>query len=244
MKTPPLLLTGTITPQTNYELNLTNSKERYRQYIHNLVKLISLSNFSEFVFCENSWADIPDKDMIESLCDFYGKKIEFISFIGNSELTKKYTRAYWDQEIMEYALLHSKIIAEHEFFFKLTGRYWVENINDIIKAWSSRDTVFIKGGIGKKTVHTCFFKCSKAYFNSHFLWKYHQLENYPNHSLEYLYYDKIKQSWVNLSINHTHPIFSGEYGAGGRMDESWILKLKTKIFAYLWVYDIKTTPIE
>lgn len=243
-KAVPLLLTATIIPQTTYELNLTDKTKRYHQYVHNLIKLIALSDFESFVFCENSGADIPDRPLLEQLCKYYGKKIEFISFVGNAKLIKKYTRAYGDQEIMEYALKHSQILSEHEVFYKLTGRYWVENINDIIKAWEDRETVFIKGGLGRKTVHTCFFKCSKTYFNWHFLEKYPQLVNYPNHSLEYLYYDKIKQSGINMTINHTHPIFSGEWGAGGRMDESPLMRIKTKIFAYLGIYDIITTKIE
>ncbi|MDD3144498.1 MAG: hypothetical protein PHV23_00140 [Candidatus Gracilibacteria bacterium] len=237
----PLLLTATIIPQTNYELKLTDTKKRYFQYINNLVNLISNSNFTEFIFCENSLEDIKDKDMLYKLCDFYGKKIEFLSFKGNEKLIQKYTRAYGDQEIIEYALDNSEILKRSKGFYKITGRYGVKNINNIIKSWENMENVFIKGGIGMETVHTCFFKVSKEYFKIHFYGKYKQLENYPNNSLEYLYYDKIKQSGVNMNINNLHPIFSGEYGAGGIMDESKLMRLKTLIFSRLGVYNIKTT---
>lgn len=240
----PLILTATIHPQTNYELNLTDSKKRYYQYIHNLIRLISLSDFQEFVFCENSLAGIADKEMIEKLCDFYGKKIEFISFKGNDELIKKYTRAYGDQEIMEYAVRHSQILKNHNWFYKLTWRYWIKNINEVIKAWSNKNNVFIRWWFGKNTVHTCFFKTTKSYFKEHFDGKYKQLEKFENYSLERLYYYYVKQSWINMTINSIHPEFSWEWGAGGFLDESFLMKIKTKIFAYLWVYDIKTTKIQ
>ncbi len=240
----PLLLSATINPQTNYELKLTDSKKRYFQYIDNLVNLVSKSNFKEFVFCENSLAEIPERELIEKLCNFYWKKIEFISFKWNNELIEKYTRAYGDQEIMEYALDHSEILKNNIWFYKITWRYWVKNINDIIQAWADMENVFIKWGIWMKTVHTCFFKVSKEYFKWHFLWKYKQLKNYPNNSLEYLYYDKIKQSWINMNINNLHPIFSWEYWAGWVMDESRLMRLKTLIFSRLGVYSIKTTKIQ
>lgn len=241
MNNYPLLLTATIIPQTDYELVLKNSNKRYFQYIDNLVNLISKSNFSEFIFCENSLADITDKEMIESLCSFYWKKIEFLSFKWNDKLIKKYTRAYGDQEIIEYALDNSEILKNRKWFYKITWRYKVKNINEIVKTWELMETVFIKWWIWMKTVHTCFFKVSKEYFKWHFYWKYKQLENYPNNSLEYLYYDKIKQSWVNLNINNLHPVFSWEYWAGWIMDESKLMRLKTLIFSRLGIYNIKTT---
>lgn len=243
MNNYPLLLTATIVPQSNYELVLTDYKKRYFEYIDNLVNLISNSNFTEFVFCENSNTVIPDKEMLEKLSQFYWKKIEFLSFKWNNKLIQKFTRAYWDQEIMEYAIDNSKLLRDSKWFYKITWRYKVKNINDILKSWEKMDNVFIKGWLWMNTVHTCFFKVSKEYFKWHFYWKYEQLKNYPNHSLEYLYYDKIKQSWINMNINNLHPIFSWNFWAWWTMDESRIMRLKTIIFSYLWIYNITTTKM-
>lgn len=239
----PLLLTATIVPQTQYELNLKDSDKRYRQYIDNLIRLITTTDFTHFVFCENSNIWVKDQQMIDLLCIYYDKKIEFLSFQWDAEKTKLLTRAFGDQEIMEYAVQHSSILSDFEWFYKLTWRYWIKNINQIIKKWNTSKNVFMRWWLWKNTVHTCFFKVTKDYFNRHFAGKTDQLTRFENNSLERFYYYFVKQSWVNMSINWLHPVFSWERWAGGMMDESPLMQLKTKIFAKLWVYDIKTTPI-
>lgn len=238
----PLLLTATIVPQTHYELNLKDSNKRYHQYIDNIIKLITTSSFTHFVFCENSNTWVKDQQMLELLCAYYNKHIEFLTFQWDNEKTQQFTRAYGDQEIIEFAMQNSKILAEHQGFYKLTGRYWIKNLNQVIKHWQWLRNVFIRWGLLKDTVHTCFFKVTKSYFTEHFLGKADQLPKFKNHSLERLYYWNIKQSGINITINGCHPIFSGERGAWGMMDESALMQYKTKIFAKLGIYDIKTTP--
>jgi len=76
----PILLTGTIVPQTHYELNLSDSEKRYYQYVDNLIRLITATDFTHFVFCENSNTGVRDQSMLELLCAYYGKHIEFLTF--------------------------------------------------------------------------------------------------------------------------------------------------------------------
>lgn len=242
----PLLLTATITPTSNQDfLNLKDVTKRYRQYVDNLIRFITKSDFTNFVFCENSNTKISsdDQKMLEDLCAFYDKKIEFLYFLGDAKKTQQLTRAYGDQEIMEYAVQNSEILSKHEWFYKITWRYWIKNINNVIDRWASAKNVFIRGWLGKNTVHTCFFKTTKSYFIEHFMGKWDQLSRFENYSLERLYYWYIKQSWINMSINKTHPNFSGERGAWWYMDESLLMQYKTKLFAYLGFYNIFTTPI-
>ena len=241
--TYPLLLTGNISPATQNLLVLYDKDKRYHQYIDNIIRFISTSDFTHFVFCENSNTKIKDQEMLELLCKYHNKHIEFLTFLGDQEKTQKLTRAYGDQEIMEYAIRNSKILAEYEGFYKITGRYRIKNINQVLKERENEKNVFIRVGLGKNTVHTCFFKTTKSYFETHFWGKWDQLWNFENHSLERMYYHYIKQSWINMTIHQTHPIFSGERWSGGVMDESPWMQKKTKLFAKLGIYDIITTKI-
>lgn len=242
-KTRPLLLTWNINPHQQNLLSLYNPSIRYRQYIDNLIKLITITNFTHFVFCENSNTWVKDQKMLELLCEYYGKKIEFLTFSWDEEKTKQLTRAFWDQEIMEYAVKNSTILSEFEWFYKLTWRYRIKNPNKIIQNRENQNNVFIRWWLWKDTIHTCFFKVTKSYFIEHFDWKADQLPRFENHSLERLYYYYVKQSWVNMTVNWIHPIFSWERGSWWVIDESPLMQLKTKIFAKLWVYDINTTPV-
>ncbi|GHV20857.1 hypothetical protein FACS189428_0420 [Clostridia bacterium] len=176
--------------------------------------------------------------MIEETARKHGKQVEFLSFKGNEELIQKYTRAYGDQEIMEYALQHSKILAQYPSFYKLTGRYRVLNINTLLRMRAKEPTVFIKGGVRIPTVHTSFFKADKEYFRKYLQGKYVDLPNYPHQRLEYLYYDQIKNSGKAMHLHGQYPFFQGERGEGGRMDESFLKRLKTRVVAFLGWYDI------
>ncbi|MDR3169057.1 MAG: hypothetical protein LBU27_04800 [Candidatus Peribacteria bacterium] len=234
----PLLLTATITPQTHHELALTDAKKRYHQYLANLKRLIQKSDFQQFVFCENSATEFPDTQLITDLAAKHGKQVEFLSFQGNKQLIQKYTRAYGDQEIIEYAVKHSQILAQHAGFYKLTGRYRVANINTLLRVRRREPTVFIKGGVRIPTVHTSFFKTDKEYFIQYLQGKYVDLPNYPHQRLEYLYYDLIKKSGTAMHLHGQYPLFQGERGEGGTMEEVWRKRWKTKLIALLRRYDM------
>ena len=233
----PLLLTATINPSKDKSLHLADPEKRHKQYIETLLKFVFESNFTHFVFCENSTYDLKHIKYIKNIAESIGKYIEILQFLGDAKKTEMYTSAYGDQEIMEYAVSKSKFIAWAGWFYKITWRYRIENINEILYARSNKKTVFVKWWLFKKTAHTAFFKCSVPYFITHFEWKSNQLKKFGN-SLEYLYYYYIAQSGIKMSIHWVHPYFSAEWGSGGRIDQSWFMKLKTKIFAYFWIYDI------
>jgi hypothetical protein len=46
---------------------------------------------------------------------------------------------------MEYAFDNSKILQKNPCFYKITGRYWVKNIFDVVSAWEASENVFIRG---------------------------------------------------------------------------------------------------
>ena len=233
----PLLLTATIQPHSSKQLVLLDPEKRYKQYIDNLLRFVFESNFTEFVFCENSMYDLQHIYTIKQLAENIGKKVEILQFAGDAAKTEHFTRAYGDQEIMEYAIHHSELINNAQWFYKVTGRYWITNINTILKAWGDKKTVFIRGWLCKKTVHTAFFKSSVPYFYNHFEGKAEQLKKFSN-SLEYLYYHYIEQSGIKMSIAGVHPDFIAERWSWGRIDQSRRMKIKTIVFAKLWVYNL------
>jgi hypothetical protein len=234
----PLLLTATIIPQTHQELALIDAKKRYRQYMDTLSRLIQYADFQEIVFCENSSTEIPDKQLVEKMAVEHGKQIEFLSFQGNTKLIQQYTRAYGDQEIIAYALQHSQILAKHSGFYKLTGRYRVANINILLRVRKHEPTVFIKGGVRIPTVHTSFFKTDKEYFVKYLQGEYINLPKYPHQRLEYLYYDQIKESGKAMRLHGHYPLFQGERGEGGKMEEVRRKRWKTMLIAWGGGYDI------
>ena len=119
-----LLLTWTISPLGADEAKI---QVRLNQYITNILNIIINSNIDKIIFCENSGYGRWDVHMIQEQAKIYGKKFEYLSFVGNQLKTQTLGRGYGDQEIIEYSINNSKLLKDEESFYKLTWRYTLLN---------------------------------------------------------------------------------------------------------------------
>jgi len=195
-----LLLTWTIKPSPNILfLNIKDPQIRYLQYIKNIIKYICFSNFRYIVFCENSWYKIKDSETLIWIAKIFWKKLEILQFKGNSEKAVKKGRWYWENEIIEYAIKHSKLIKESWTFIKITGRYRCENINSIIGGSENKDICFSKlmpvsfFKLDTKAVNTAIFKTSVKFFNETLAGAWEDVDDTKIHFLEHVYYVRLKQ---------------------------------------------------
>lgn len=131
-----LLITGCITPNNNvYKVSLKDSKERFLQYIDSIKYYLSYSKIRRIVYCDNSGA-APVNELFD-LAEKNEKQFEWLSFVGNSELTVKFGKGYGESEIVNYAIEHSKLISITDFMVKVTGRLIVKNV-DCLFTFSNR----------------------------------------------------------------------------------------------------------
>lgn len=123
-----LLLTGCINPNGMPFTSLTNSSVRQVQYIHSINYYIHNTSFP-IVFVENSNTDVSHIFHPSLL----NSRIEFLTFCGNKKKDKG--KGYGEAEIIEHALLYSKIIASTNkqcCIIKITGRLIIKNIKELI----------------------------------------------------------------------------------------------------------------
>lgn len=123
-----ILLTSSIDTKGIIFMKRNDSKIREKDYLGALEKWIDLG-VAPLVFCENSGYDLTRfRDLFRK-----SKRIrtEIIQFDGQS-FPRGLGKGYGDFQSIIYATKRSEIIKDSEIVIKVSGRYFVENIREII----------------------------------------------------------------------------------------------------------------
>ena len=126
-----ILLTATIYPQG---IGILNESERELMYINTLLYYAkTLGTSVHIIFAENSGYSL------ENIKDKTGNQlnIEFLSFSPN-EFNIPKGKGYNEMLMMDKTMERSSFIKESTHFLKITGRYPILNITDILKEIRSR----------------------------------------------------------------------------------------------------------
>ena len=233
-------MTGCIEPLSwVIQLSVTQAQERYIQYIQTILRYLIQSNFDAIIFCENSEYPIPDADLLKRVATLWGKKLEILQFTGDQEKTLQHGRGFWDNEIINYAINHSLILAQHQTFYKVTGRYRIENINSILTHQKDRKNVFFRTSILDRTsCNTAFFKTNVSFFKKHLqdAWMEVQDSLWKSHYLEHIYYQRLKGQNIHGFTELPH--FIGIAGAGWRLEMQPFLLLCKELCNKLWLHNL------
>ena len=128
-----LLITGAMTPQNDISnVVIKDAEERKSQYILALEKCLKTKGIKKVVYCDNSNPDKIEFVSLLKLADEIGVKFELLSFEGDSKLVSEKGKGYGEGEITKYALEHSRLLADENYFIKLTGRLYIDNLDKII----------------------------------------------------------------------------------------------------------------
>lgn len=131
-----LLLTATITPPSGVpNLKRIDPKVRLEDYKQALCFYLALVNqgCDAIVFAENSNSDVSELRELVEQYDL-SRQVEFVSFYG-LDYPPSYDRGYGEFKLLDYAMQHSTLItnqAEHSVVWKVTGRYVVKNLCQMI----------------------------------------------------------------------------------------------------------------
>ena len=135
---PIILLTACIDPGKILFTKRNDPLTRLEDYKKALEQWLSKSIATSIVFCENSGYDLSCLRKVPS----HNKKVEFLSFDGQG-FSSHLGKGYGEMRIVSYALSNSELIASNNRIIKVTGRYYIRNINRIIKGITQRKHVDI-----------------------------------------------------------------------------------------------------
>lgn len=188
----PLLLTWTIAPTLflkNYNSFSLNPDKRVKEYQKGIIYYILYSNFKYITFVENSdyWFDKYEKKLKDLAKDF-DKEFEFLQFKWDNDKVLETSYSYWECELMDYAIDHSKLIKNAKSFYKITWRYIYKDINEIIDASSDNDNLLFRFmyPYAYFCINTWLFKINKNTYIKKLYNKKTKITK--NRSVEYLFY--------------------------------------------------------
>lgn len=214
----PLILTATIDSGYfgNVETKIIDIEERRNQYHETLEKYIVQSNFDKFVFAENSGTHL-DEEYFKQLALKYNKKIEFLTLMGDIDKTKKYGKSYGEAKLIADAVGKSEFLKQEQAFYKVTGRVWIENINNLVEN-NSLTSQFVAYNHNQWLV-TIFFRLTlKDYkeYLSHVLDEFEMGADYARVgnwiAIEKIYYKKLVDVAEPIKGFREYPDFRGKLG--------------------------------
>lgn len=186
MQSETLLLTWTIAPSNSvrYASASFSPDIRKLQYLKTLIFYITQSNFGKIIFCENSDYKLDKKeiDTLEHLSKLYQKEIELIHFKWDFKKTIKLWYWYGEWECIDYAYDNSKYLKYTWTFYKITWRYIIWNINDIINKHKNCKNLFIRDIPAYFAMNTAFFKIETNIYRTYF----YDVKRLVNHWKDYI----------------------------------------------------------
>ena len=128
-----LLLTGCINPMGMVLTALQNCTERKSQYITAIRYYLKKTDLP-IVFVENSGIDISYEFSSQEK-----ERLEFITFSSN-DYDRNLGKGYGEMLILNKAFEKSAYINNATFICKITGRYIITNINEILRSYNCQKT--------------------------------------------------------------------------------------------------------
>lgn len=233
-----IILTWTIqVPQGTKNLAIMDTNIRLQQYLDNIIFLITKSKIlTKIVFCESSGYQNQIFDFLKQLAELYNKQFEYLTFEWNNQQVIKKGRGYGEQEILEYFLVHSQLIKEETSFIKLTGRYQVKNIDEVLSTSKDLENAFSRMIPWEKRCSTAFFKINITIFNQYLKGCAEEVndEKWADHQLEGVYYRRLQS--LNLPSWEKVPIFEAQTGSGYHLKSNILKDNLKQLLNLLWCY--------
>lgn len=210
-----LLITGCVSVADSTPFVAVRKKnERLNQYLETLKWAIDCSPFDTILFCENSGCDFNFYEYIETLKLSKIKKFEYLSFIGNREECDKKGKGYGEGEIIAYAMGHSQYLRKEKYFYKITGKLKVTNIEELIINDSHSYFMRYCDRVGK--VDTKFYKLLLSDYNRGINMAYVNVNDQKGDFLEKVYFDVMKRNGIKYKSFRRIPVIEGISGTTGR----------------------------
>lgn len=209
----PLLLTGTIDANVynNTGNRITDVNIRLEQYENSLRQYIEKTAFNPIVFIDNSGYDF-DEVKYKSLAKKYNKEFEFIKGSVQYQNIIEKGKSFGDAFLIHEGLKKSNLLNPCEYFYKITGRIFLKNSNDIIRTRDKHKNEFIcYTGLG--WCLTNIFKCNKFDYLRVLDDVYLECNEKNIQDIEICFYKRLFNAEMEVESFGTYPVFEGIQGA-------------------------------
>lgn len=183
---PPLIITTAVFPRDVPYLSMTDSNERITKYIKAVQEWRMRIPTLKIILCDGTGFDWGAE--IGGLYDDIN--FEFLSHINDVEGVKKYGKGFGEIQTLNFVVDNSVFLKSSPQFMKITGKYWVSNINSIpIKdLYSSFKCKSIYKISNRKLlyINSAFYISSVEFYKKYFYNSYKLINDHMGDDLEHV----------------------------------------------------------
>lgn len=121
-------------------LKITNHDDRLNQTLCSLVRWIRDTSAETIVVCDGTMTPF-DFSKVHMFAEKHGKTLEILTF-QETDNYLRHGKGYGEGEVLEYAVNNSTHLADGGSFYKVTGRTFVANFDEIKKLHANNEAVF------------------------------------------------------------------------------------------------------
>ena len=237
----PLLLTATTNPGETINVTVNSVEDRRQQYLDTLEFYLEVGVFKKIIFAENSGDDL--KFLVSALKEAAqaGIELELLEKCGSNEWPS-YGKGRGELSIIKQAFSRSKWLQEEGTrALKITGRYLVKNIVELVQKVNQTDAEVIcdlRGNLS--TADARFFLASKRFIEEDFFPKFELIDDRKE-----IYFEHVLAQAAHVSMSKGYnwellpelPIIDGINGTTGEKIRTSFSKrmrhqLKKKLIRY------------
>ncbi len=165
---------------------------RLVQTLCGLIRWIRDTSVGTIVLCDGSEPDY-DFSRITAYATEHGKTLETLLYRKENDRYESRGKSFGEGQVLEYAVNHSAHLQDGGTFYKVTGRTFIRNFDEIKKLHAKDDGgVFIgpasvmmpkdtpKDVFGRRSVWTQFYKCGVSFFKKHLMEAYLETNDATN----------------------------------------------------------------
>jgi hypothetical protein len=223
----PLLLTATIRMHPGQVASYSNPGTRIGEYGEVLRWLADRPcGIREFVFCENSGTDLADFEEFQELFEQRGLNLRLMS----CELPSDFValgKGWGEGWTIEMALSECPLLGSSSGFYKLTGRYKLINMKQVLRCvrracTADRKPDFICGSFGASRngpyAGTAFFWSSRKFYRERLMTAYHAVNDHAGIYIEHVFGSRLSElaSAHRIGVLPVNIILNGISGFSGR----------------------------
>jgi hypothetical protein len=215
----PLLITSVLSTYAENSNKHKSFDSRKHETISAINKIVSLGIFNKIVIVDGSNNIILNQIEVE----YYKSKlilIEQLSFQQNKFDVSKFGKSYGEIEIVNFAVENSKIINSSNGFYKISGRYFIKNLNKIISKIDRYENVFFLDNPlfinkNREYVATIFYKVTNEFYTKNLSQLMYKCNSSKKGFLEHIYYNALHKFRRN-SILVGFPFYDAISGTTGK----------------------------
>jgi hypothetical protein len=212
MKTKIPLLITTAIEVTASLTKMSDPQQRRAATLHAFQQWLQVPEVDEIVVADGS--DVDFENELLRLSDGCGKRVEFLRFRADEQRTRTQGKGYAEGEIVRHALAQSKILSASAYFAKCTGKLWVENYADCLRAYQGDFQCAVNGKWEIETLDTRIYFASREFWLAQLSDAHLRVDDERGYFLEHSYLDRLREIGYRGVTLPVPPIVRGRSGSG------------------------------